>query len=40
MLFRMRRELTPEQRNKLAEIQKAQEQERRAGRPPERVQIP
>lgn len=40
MLFRMRRELTPEQRNKLAEIQKAQEQERRAVRPPERVQVP
>jgi Spy/CpxP family protein refolding chaperone len=40
MLFRMRRELTPEQRNKLAEIQKAQEQERRAGRSPDRVQIP
>ena len=36
MLFRMRRELTADQRNKLAEIQKAQEQERRAGRPPER----
>jgi Spy/CpxP family protein refolding chaperone len=40
MLFRMRRELTPDQRNKLSEIQKAQEQERRANRPPDRVQIP
>lgn len=40
MLFRMRRELSAEQRNKLAEIQKAQEQERRAGRSPEHSQIP
>jgi Spy/CpxP family protein refolding chaperone len=40
MLFRMRRVLSAEQRNKLAEIQKAQEQQRRAGRPPERSQIP
>jgi hypothetical protein len=32
--------LSPDQRNKLAEIQKTQEQERRAGRPPERSQIP
>jgi Spy/CpxP family protein refolding chaperone len=40
MLFRMRRVLSPDQRNKLAEIQKSQEQERRAGRPPERSQIP
>ena len=40
MLFRMRRVLTPEQRNKLAEIQKAQEQERRAGRSADRNQNP
>ena len=40
MLFRMRRVLTAEQRNKLAESQKAQEQERRAGRPPDRIQVP
>ncbi len=40
MLFRMRRVLSADQRNKLAEIQKAQERERRAGRPPERSQIP
>ncbi len=40
MLFRMRRVLSAEQRAKLVEIQKAQEQERRAGRQPERGQIP
>ena len=40
MLFRMRRVLTPDQRNKLAEIQRAQEQERRAGRTSERSQNP
>ncbi len=39
MLFRMRRVLSADQRSKLVEIQKAQEQERRAGRPPERGQI-
>jgi len=38
MLFRMRRVLSAEQRNKLAEIQKAQERERRGGRPPEHGQ--
>jgi Spy/CpxP family protein refolding chaperone len=38
MLFRMRRVLTPEQRNKLAEIQRAQEQERRAVRSSDRSQ--
>jgi Spy/CpxP family protein refolding chaperone len=32
MLFRMRRVLSADQRTKLADIQKAQEQERRAGR--------
>jgi Spy/CpxP family protein refolding chaperone len=36
MLFRMRRVLSAEQRAKLVEIQKAQERERRGGRPPER----
>lgn len=40
LLFRMRRVLSADQRNKLAEIQRAQEQERRAGRPPERGQNP
>ncbi len=40
MLFRMRRVLTADQRNKLAEIQKAQEQERRAGRTQDRNQNP
>jgi Spy/CpxP family protein refolding chaperone len=36
MLFRMRRVLSADQRTKLVEIQKAQERERRPGRPPER----
>ncbi len=40
MLFRMRRVLSSDQRTKLAEIQKIQEQERRSGRPPERIQVP
>ena len=40
MLFRMRRVLSADQRAKLAEVQKAQEQERRAGRPPEQRQLP
>ncbi len=35
MLFRMRRVLSPEQRGRLVEIQKAREQERRSGRAPE-----
>jgi Spy/CpxP family protein refolding chaperone len=35
MLFRMRRVLSAEQRSKLVEIQKAQERERRGGRPPQ-----
>jgi Spy/CpxP family protein refolding chaperone len=34
MLFRMRRVLSAEQRSKLVDIQKAQERERRGGRPP------
>jgi Spy/CpxP family protein refolding chaperone len=34
----MRRVLSPEQRSKLVEIQKAQERERRGGRVPERGQ--
>lgn len=40
MLFRMRRVLSADQRTKLVEIQKAQEQERRAGRAPGRGQNP
>jgi Spy/CpxP family protein refolding chaperone len=38
MLFRMRRVLSAEQRSKLVEIQKAQERDRRGGRPPEHGQ--
>jgi Spy/CpxP family protein refolding chaperone len=36
MLYRMRRVLSAEQRSKLADIQKAQDRDRRQGRPPER----
>jgi len=38
LLYRMRRVLSPEQRSKLVEVQKAQERERRGGRGPERGQ--
>jgi Spy/CpxP family protein refolding chaperone len=38
MLFRMRRVLSADQRSKLVDIQKAQERERRGGRPPEHSQ--
>jgi len=36
MLYRMRRVLSAEQRSKLADMQKAQDRDRRQGRPPDR----
>lgn len=36
MLYRVRRVLSVDQRNKLADIQKAQDRERRGGRPPDK----